>query len=118
MAYTLQSIKDIKKREIDIKTKSLIKEGFTYPDSTYTWSMSENAQINWLGIKISDSTKFPITMVSQEGNVYSLPFSEQTVFIDTAWGTKNGHIQSGSTLKLQVNGAIDIAAVNAIIDNR
>lgn len=113
------NINDLKQQkidQIDLNTQDLISRGFSF--ANLTWSLSGNAQLNWLGIKIADESKFPIALLSKEGIGFILPFSERDAFVDAAWNTKNSHLQSGSILELQLNALTTIEEVINFKDNR
>jgi len=105
---------------IDARTSELIDEGFTY--DSVQFSLSELAQINWIGLKISEQNAiltYPFDVSTKDDGEYSLPDAQAIQdFFATGVGVKIGHIQSGRALKVSVKNAVDEAAVDAVIDNR
>jgi hypothetical protein len=117
-AETLADLKARRIIEIDNVTQELIKGGFTY--DSHQFSLSEKAQINWVGIKAAiDILTFPVSVTTLADTEYSLADSAAAVtFCGTALGTKQAYLDSGRALKIQINDAVDHAAVDAIVDNR
>lgn len=115
----LSEYKKLKFDEIDERTSELIDLGFVY--NTKTFSLSNNAQLNLLGIDIKRNDGIlPITFntiddLSEE----TLTTAEQVdAFFMTALGSKKAHLDSGTALKLQVRNAADKDAIDAIVDAR
>lgn len=115
----LSGYKKLKFDEIDERTSELIDLGFVY--NTKTFSLSNNAQLNLLGIDIKRNDGIlPITFntiddLSEE----TLTTAEQVdAFFMTALGSKKAHLDSGTALKLQVRNAADKDAIDAIVDAR
>jgi len=115
---TLTELKVYRYAEIDNNTGKLVGNGFTYASKQF--SLSQNAQIN---ISALDHTRddvaltYPITYNTIDDlDTYSVIDATDlhTMYL-TALATKKAMIDSGSTLK---QSTVDIAAVNAIIDNR
>ena len=118
---SLADLKIARYEMIDKRTGELVSQGFTYASKVF--SLSQNAQIN---ISALDHTRDDVALT------YPITYNtiddlDSYIVIDavdlhnmylTALATKKAHIDSGSSLKQQVRDAIDIAAVNAIIDNR
>lgn len=113
---TLEELKSYKCVEIDNKTQELIAQGFTF--DSHTFSMSTNAQINWSNFPNLPDALFPLTVMDKNDEVYSLDLADKLNFYLSALNFKNAQLQSGSVLKAQVKAAVDVPAVNAIIDNR
>ena len=116
---TFEELKAYRFTEIDYKTGKLISQGFVY--NGVTFSMSTNAQSNLLGSFLAkDSLTYPFSWnAKDDSSTYAIAdVAEMTTFFMTALGTKKAHQDSGSALKNQVRDAVDIAAVNAIVDAR
>jgi hypothetical protein len=118
---TLEGLKVFRYDEVDIKTEQLIGQGFTY--ATKVFSLSSNAQTNILAL---DNTKddpaltYPISYNTID-DLDSYDIADSTDLHNmylTALTTVRGHQDSGTVLKTQIRDAIDIAAINTIIDNR
>jgi len=117
----LAQLKAYRYSEIDNKTGELVGNGFTYAAKVF--SLSQNAQINILGL--DNSRLDPAIVYPIEYNTIDDLDSYNVVDADdlhamylTALGTKKAVIDSGTVIKDQIRTAIDIAAVNAIVDNR
>lgn len=116
---SLAQLKEYRYTEIDNKTGELISQGYTY--NGIVFSMSANAQSNLLGTYSSkDLLSYPFAWNSKDdSSTYQIAdATEMTTFFMTALATKKAHQDSGTTLKTEVRDAVDIAAVNLIIDNR
>ena len=116
---TLSGHKVAKNKEIDKRTGEIISMGFVY--ATKVYSLSNNAQLNLLGIDIKRNDGIlPITFntIDDLDEVTLTTATEIDGFFMTALGTKKAHLDSGTSLKLQVRNAIDKAGVDAVIDNR
>jgi hypothetical protein len=117
----LNTYKDFRFEEIDVRTEEKIKLGFSYAGKIF--SMSANAQTNILAL---DNTRDDPAMSYPVG--YStLDDSEHYDVVDatdlhnmylTALATKKAWVDSGTVLKDAVRAAIDENAVSLIIDNR
>jgi hypothetical protein len=115
----LDELKALRMEQIDQRTGVLISQGFTY--NTKVFSMSENAQNNLLGsYSARDLLTYPFDWnTKDDSETYQIADStEMANFFMAALTFKKGHQDSGTTLKGQVRDAVDIAAVNAIVDNR
>ena len=115
---TLIVAKNIKIKQIDKKTQSLIYSGFTYASNVF--SMSTNAQTNWLGLDHArELLTYPYGVTTINDTEYSFPDSTDLHnFFLTGMAFKGGIVSSGRSLKLQVKAATTVAEVNAIVDNR
>lgn len=114
----LQWYKDQKNDAIDSKTAELISSGFTY-DST-VFSLSNEAQKNWIGLDLAkgDMT-YPVKISTKSDVEYSLVDATAVHnFYLTGVAAKQGHLDSGRALKIQVNDATTVAEVDAVVDNR
>jgi hypothetical protein len=117
--FSLDELKAYKKREIDNRTEKLIAAGYTY--ATKVFSLSSNAQTNLIGLdNVMTELTYPITYSTLD-DLDSYDVVDATDMHNmylTALTTKKGHLDSGRTLKESVNAAVDIAAVNAVVDAR
>jgi hypothetical protein len=116
---SLTELKDYRYGLIDTKTGELISQGFTY--DTKVFSISANAQVNLLGTySAKELLTYPFSWnTKDDSETYQIAdATEMTVFFMTALATKKAQQDSGTVLKGQVRDAVDIAAVNTIIDNR
>lgn len=116
---TLAGLKAFRYSEIDNKTGELIGQGFVY--ATKTFSLSTSAQINISALNQSkDVLTYPIEYNTiDDQDVYQVvDATDMGNMYMAALTVKKGHLDSGSALKAQVRAAVDIAAVNAVVDNR
>lgn len=115
---TLDDNKASKNLSIDLRTMSLISGGFAY--AGYTFSLSQTAQNNWQGIKNDkDWQPYPFGVTTIDDQEYT--FNDATDVFNFYVAGKTviaGHYNSGRALKLQVNSAVDQAALDLIIDSR
>ncbi len=113
----LDGYKADKVAEIDAKTGELIAEGFVFDGQTF--SLSEKAQLNWLGIKSSiDILPFPISISTKDSHEYSLQEVDALPFSIAAIAGKQIHLDSGRVLSVQVVDAETHAEVDGVIDER
>lgn len=115
----LSELKARRYEEIDVKTGELISEGFPYAGKVF--SMSTNAQSNLLGVYTAkELLAYPFAWnVKDDSETYQIAdATEMANFFMSALGFKKAMQDSGTVLKGQVRDAVDIAAVNAIVDNR
>jgi len=119
--YDLSVLSDLKifrNKEIDTRTEELIALGYTYDSKQF--SLSLNAQTNLIGLdNVRTELTYPITYSTIDDSSYSVVDAAtiHAMYL-TALGTKKAHLDSGRVLRDSINAAVDIAAVNAIIDNR
>lgn len=114
---TLDELKKYRYTIIDRKTGGLISVGFTYDSRTF--SLSPNAQMNWSEIHSNQSSfTFPLDISTINNDTYLLAAVDVDAFWSAAKNTVKGHLDSGRDLKKQVFDAVDIPAVNAVIDAR
>lgn len=119
-AKYIELLKNRKNEEIDIRTVELIKLGFSYDGEIF--SLSEPAQINWIGIKqASDagliSFPFPVT-TSSDGKYELQDANDVTTFYLTGLGAKKTYLDSGRALKTLINAATTEQEIANIEDNR
>ena len=118
-ANDLDELRALRMAEIDAKTEELISEGFTYQSKLF--SLSLNSQINISALNQSRTElSYPITYNTKDDmDAYSVTdATDMNNMYMTALSVKKAHLDSGSSLKQQIRDAADIAAVNAVIDNR
>ncbi len=120
VATTLDEYKVARKALIDKRTYELVREGFTY-DTDKVFSMSQWAQINMTTLQIDKANiSYPKTWNTID-NLDSYDITDATdaqAFYDTAQTHKNSHLATGKTLRVSIAAAVDVAAVDAIVDAR
>ena len=113
--YKLNRIKDI-----DQRTQELISNGFPYDGEMF--SLSEHAQLNWIGMKtadISDLLTFPMGITTIDDKEYLIQSKTSlTTFYITGLGYKKAILDSGRSLKTQIKTAVDVAGIDGVIDAR
>ena len=115
----LPTLKSYRYGEIDFKTGTLIADGFVYDSKTF--SLSANAQSNLLGAySAKELLTYPVSWnVKDDSETYQIAdATEMATFFMTALAAKKAQQNSGTVLKAQITVAVDIPAVNVIIDNR
>ena len=117
--HSLAEAKFVKNKEIDMRTKELIDDGFVSGAKTYSASIL--SKLKWTELyNRRDSMSYPfyvqtkddsesIDMVNAAGIV--------TIYNDMS-DTLIGHVKSGAALKKDVIDATDIAGVDAVTDAR
>ena len=121
---SLNDSKTLRYVEIDNRTQELIKQGYAHDSKIF--SLSANAQINWLGLRealsvglIVDPTDFPIAVSTKNDESHDIvDAAELITMFNIAFATKKGHLDSGRTLRLQLAAAVDKTALDAIEDTR
>jgi len=104
-------------KKIDEKTQYLISQGFSFDGEQF--SLSEPAQINWLGLKtLEDVITWPIEITAKSDGSYSLAQSNLTFFLGTGKATIQAYIDSGRNLKIATNNATTQAELDAVVDGR
>lgn len=113
----LSDNKEARRKAIDAKTVQLIGQGFTFDSNTF--SLSEPAQLNWVGLKTLEAAlTWPVNITTKDDKQYSLTQANLDSFMGTGLAAKQAHLDSGRALKLQVDAATDQATLDAIVDNR
>jgi hypothetical protein len=117
----LVGYKKKRKKKIDVKTSKLISNGFTHNGKKF--SLSPEAQINGTGAKSASSEvgaiNYPLTITQDDDYGYDVnSTSELNAYHLDGLGTKKSHLDTGRDIKIQVNDAVDEAAVDAITDDR
>ena len=104
-------------RKIDEKTQYLISQGFSFDGQQF--SLSEPAQINWLGLKtLQDAITWPMEITTKGDGVYSLSEQNLIYFLGTGKAVIQGHIDSGRDLKIAIIEATTQAELSAVVDER
>lgn len=113
----LATAKATKIGTVDARTGQLIGVGFTFDNTQF--SLSANAQINWVGMKTLESLiTWPLNITTITDGEYSLSQANLNSFVGTAKGSVQAHLDSGRALKVQINACTTLAAVAAITDTR
>jgi hypothetical protein len=116
-SLSLEALKEHRYLEVDIRTAELISVGFVFDGQTF--SLSANAQRNWDSIKTSKPDySFPLDITTIDNNTYSLTNANVQAFWVAARDVVKSHLDSGRALKKSIFDAVDIAAVNLVVDNR
>jgi hypothetical protein len=117
--------------EIDERTSELIGEGFTYDGKIF--SLSRQAQSNMLGVRAAIADyRASGTLSAFEAAFFPLKFNtlddtdstglalvdDFLTFYDTAMGTVRAYLDGGTALKAAIRAAVDIAGVDAVVDER
>lgn len=115
----LDDAKQAKRDAIDSRTRELIAGGFAHNGRVF--SLSETAQRNLKVMKDDrDSLTYPFNMSTADNSeVYGIAdAAEVLTMYGVALTTLITHYQGGNALKAQVNAAVDVAGVDAVVDNR
>lgn len=105
--------------EVQKKTDGLIAKGFVHSGKTF--SLSQNCQINLLGMMTSAaSLTYPVDYSTlDDSEVHQVAdAAEVAAMYNAALATKKSHLDSGNALKDSIAGAVDQAALDAIVDSR
>ena len=113
---TLQELKDLRYKEIDSTTGYLIAQGFVF--GGFTFSLSENAQINWTNLNLLPDGVYPITISTTTEDIYILQLVDRDAFYMAAVAAKLTPLNTGSAIKKLIFDCVDEACVNLIEDNR
>lgn len=114
--HTLDVYKKIKKKTIDLNTENLLINGFLY--NNYRFGLRENEKTKWLALFKAPISKYPITLVSKEGQALILTSITAENFYEAAFDRARLIEEQGGILKYQVNQCTTVAQVLAINDNR
>ncbi len=119
---TLADYKKLRLNEIDNRTQELILQGFSFGSPVETFSLSEPAQTNWIGLKQAADAgmiTFPTSVSTKDDGEYSIAdAAELANFYGAGLAAKKSHLDSGRSLKISINSAADEAAVDAVVDSR
>jgi len=117
----LEQLKEFRIGNIDARTGELIAQGYEYPAASGKYfSTSIYAQSNLHAMK-ADPAAFVGMPWSTLDNSYEHIIADSAdalAIYNAAFGVIAGYKISGTTLRTQIRNAVDIAAVNAIVDNR
>jgi len=118
---TLADNKVLRCEGIDRRTQELIGEGFEF--DSHWFSLSNEAQTNWLGIKTLEGVltwPMGITGWSEEENdhTYYLSQANLTYFIATGMAVIKAAVDSGRALKMSVVAATTQEGLDAVVDSR
>lgn len=117
VAVTLDDNKTRKKIAIDTRSQEIIRDGFTFDG--HKFSLSANAQINWVGIVVFQAgLSWPLGLTTDDDYEYDLTLVNLPAFVGAALTVVNTVIASGRALKIECNDAADQAALDAVVDNR
>jgi len=113
---TLQELKDLRYKGIDSTTSYIIRQGFIFDGSSF--SLSENAQINWTNLNLLPDGVYPITISTMTEDIYILQLVDRDAFYMAAVAAKLTPLNTGSAIKKLIFDCVDEACVNLIEDNR
>lgn len=113
----LSELKEFRYDQIDDKTDELITTGFIYDNETF--STSHHAQMNWNSLRNQTGEyTWPLNISTKDNNTYSLLQANVPAFWTELIDALADHVDSGRVLKKSIFIAADIAAVDAVVDNR
>lgn len=118
----LDSLKESKIRDIDNKTSSIISQGVQFDGETF--SLSVNAQSNFMGIKVATDggllteANYPYELTTLDDNAYQLTWELKEQFFGAVLSAISTPLAEGRSLKVAVKTASTIEELNAIVDNR
>jgi hypothetical protein len=119
---SLENYKLLKNNLIDQRTSELINAGHEFPPASgQIFSMSQNAQLNVLGLMESkDVISYPQPYATKDNKtIIDLNnATDVTNFYYNVLNHKKTQLDSGNVLIAQVNAATDEAGVDAVVDNR
>lgn len=114
---SLDDQKKERNRLIDRRTDELISLGFAFDGEQF--SLSQNAQINWLALKtVENLLTWPVSVSTLQSNQYMLEEDDLDGFLGAGSGTAKAHLDSGRALKVQINDATTQEELDAVVDNR
>lgn len=119
--HNLSAAKKVKKDAIDARTNVLIEEGFLFNGTAFP--LTQEHRLYWTAMYASrnePSIAFPIKVWSKDGDssIDIQNVAELEGFCLSALAAAKGHLDSGMALKQAVNEAADVAAVEAVTDDR
>ena len=115
----LAEYKDFRINEVNERSGELVLQGYTYKGIVFP--LSQNAQINLLGLLTAkDGLPYPVELNSLDDHTrYNIIDANDVVNLYmTALGTKKAVLDSGTTLKEQIENCTTELEVQAITDNR
>ena len=110
------------KNSIDNKTNQLIAQGFQFDGNTF--SLSLNAQNNFMGIKVATDggllteADYPYEITTLDDKTYLLQWFNKELFFGAVLNAVATHLSSGRALKAQVNSSETQEQLDLVIDNR
>lgn len=119
---TLEDFKEDKIQLIDEKTKQIIERGFEFDNKTF--SLSDNAQRNWIGIAAGISVglyteaNFPFPLSTIDNKQYLLSWENRFNFLGQVSQKIGLNKTIGTVLKQACLDATTIEELEAIIDTR
>lgn len=117
IAVSLDDKKVAKKKAIDVKTQSIIRQGFDFDGNHF--SLSPNAQLNWIGIVVMQSAiTWPLSITTDTDGDYDLAHGNLPYFVGTAMTMVGNYLASGRALKVACNAATTQAELDAVVDDR
>lgn len=122
--HDLALAKTSKSSAIDKRTSELIGLGFEYPvASGNMFSLTERAQLNLAATKTERDNAVLVYDVIWPGldDTHQLTIDDDAefdLFYTEAYDARKAHLDSGNALKASVIAAVDIAAVDAVVDSR
>jgi len=117
----LELAKNRKLAAIDARTSEMIGDGFVYASKQFSLSLpSQSKMIGSHQIKDNPALVYPLKWnTKNDDDSHELNnAAELDGFYLTALGTIRARLDSGTELKDQVRAAADIAAVDAVVDDR
>lgn len=111
--------KKAKNAAIDRRTRQLIDGGFTFNSKKF--SLSASAQLSLIAAKAAGADlTFPVKWNTKDdsGTESFVDGPALKAFFLTGLAAARGYIDGGTTLKDSVRAAADVAAVDAVVDNR
>lgn len=119
---TLEDIKNEKIQIIDEKTRQIIDRGFTFGGQTF--SLSDNAQRNWIGIAsgiavgLYTAANFPFPLSTIDNKKYLLTWENRFNFLGQVSYVIGLNKTIGTELKQACMDATTIEELDAIVDTR
>ena len=118
----LPELKEAKLAAIDAKTNQLIAQGFIFDG--HTFSLSLNAQSNFMGIKVATEggllteDNYPYELTTLDDEAYQLSWALKDAFFGSVLNAVATHLAYGRALKVAVKSATTQAELDLIVDNR
>ena len=115
----LPARKSARKLGVDIRTQTLIAEGFTHASKIFSLSLA--AQINWTNAGLNPTALIYPYRVSTKDDLDFHDFADATemqIAYGVALTIKANHLTAGADLKKDINDATTQAALDAVVDTR
>ena len=122
LILTFETNKQQKLEEIDAKTNQLISQGFVFDG--HTFSLSLNAQSNFMGIKVATDggllteANYPYELTTIDDGAYELSWALKDAFFGSVLTAVATHLAYGRALKVAVKSATTQADLDLVVDNR